>query len=286
MADVVHHGPGPWQGARRSETGGEGDTRAGMDEREAGAMHGPSNRATKRKRTATVPVGPAGDAVLNLIATVNELGASKEEACKLADKQTRLLHKKKEKLKAVWKQRDALKKELDQATKALTKELGERTDELDQCTQERDYLEHENKRLKQTPSLARLPEVEGQEPWQMDITFKDYLGLLKDNKQLTMEHFELSWDCAENIQAYDECVKEGDEKVAQVRAQRNTARQERNAARQENTKLKEDKTQLEADKTQLEARVATLIQDLKQAQDKKRIDKKEGKKRRLDEDGD
>ena len=262
----------------------EGGARADMDQEDAGAMHGPSNSGRRRNRTATVPAGPAGDAVLDLIATFNELGAEKDKAYKLADKKTRLLHKKKAKLKDVWKERDAFKKELDQRTKAFTNELGERTDELgerteklEQRTKERDHLLQEIERLKQTPSLARLPEVEGQEPWQMDITFKDYLGLLKDIKQLTQEHLQLSWYCAENIQAYDECVKEGDDKVDKIRAQRN-------AAIQEKTKLEAEVTKLKKDKTQMEAKVAALAQDLKQAQDKKRIDKKEGKKRLSNDD--
>lgn len=255
----------------------EGGARAGMDEEEAGAMHGPSNSGRRRNRTVTVPAGPAGEAVFQLVATVNELGASKDEACKLADKQTRLLHKKKAKLKAAWKQRDAFKKELDQVTKALTKELGERTDELDRRTKERDHLLHENERLKQTPSLARLQEVEGQDMWKVDVSFNDYMSLADRTRQLTQEHLQLSWECAENIQAYDECVKEGDDKVDKIRAQRN-------AAIQEKTKLEAEVTKLKKDKTQMEAKVAALAQDLKQAQDKKRIDKKEGKKRLSNDD--
>ena len=283
----------------------EGGARADMDQEDAGAMHGPSNSGRRRNRTVTVPAGPAGEAVLQLVATVNELAASKDEAYKLADKKTRLLHKKKAKLNDVWKERDDFKKErdnfkkeLDQRTKAFTDELeerneqlGERTEKLEQRTKERDHLLQEIERLKQTPSLTRLQEVEGQDMWKVDVSFKDYMSLADRTRQLTQEHLQLSWECAENIQAYDECVKEGDDKVDQVRAQRNTARQEKTKLEAEVTKLKEDKTQLEADKTQLEAdktqleaRVAALARDLKQAQDKKRIDKKEGKKRLSNDD--
>ena len=296
-----------------------------MADAAAGEREAPAPRPAKRRRSTTVPAGPAGDAVLHLIGEVNEVQAQRKNAHTLVNKKKKIIANKNAKINKLTQERNTFAEEnialqerlnnvtdLEQKLEDVTKKRERLKKKLDGVTKERDHLKEGIKEETQLAPLASLPEVstwEGQEAWQVDVTFDDYLGLLKQHRDMTEEiekqkEIAKEWTDKRRLMARDytdlDSISKGREKKVmdleekiQEKIEELQAVQKKNVLEQ--TRLRAMRDGLKTKNTELTAQVSTLREELKHARREKngrgkeddevgsKEDAREGKKVKIDD---